>query len=212
MRMATLDELQTRIILDTNRDDLGPGGELAQALADAIADAIESYADEAFWFNRMSGSADASAGSATVPLPAGMRLAALVRCQGAALRKVPLEAIEGRTETGLPCRWAEDGAGLHLWPVPDAACTLDIFGIADLGVPPPGAANAWTVEGYRLILACAKKILTRGLLRDADGMQLARDEEEEALAKLRRETRRRAASPLASDLPVPAGFSIAAGR
>jgi hypothetical protein len=211
--MATLDELQTRIILDTNRDDLGPGGELAQALADAIADAVESYADEAFWFNRTSGSADTMAGAATIALPAGMRLAALVRYQGAALRKVAPEAIEGRAETGRPCRWAEEeGGGLHLWPVPDAAYTLDIFGIADLGVPPPGAANAWTGEGYRLILACAKKILTRGLLRDADGMQLARDEEEEALAKLRRETRRRAASPLASDLPLPAGFSIVAGR
>ncbi|MDB5692332.1 MAG: hypothetical protein JWO81_1395 [Alphaproteobacteria bacterium] len=211
--MATLGELQTRIVLDTNRDDLGPGGELAQALTDAIADAIETYADEPFWFNRAAGNIETAAGAPTAALPAGMRAATLVARQGAALRKVPLESLQGRIETGPPCRWAEDGGALHFWPMPDAAYTLDAYGIADLGVPAdPSAANGWTEEAYRLILGAAKKILARGALRDADGLALARDEEEEALAKLRRETRRRAASGLASDLPGRAGFSITAGR
>jgi len=53
--MSTLAELKTRIILDTNRDDMGAGGELEQALADAIADAIEFHAGTLFWFNRASG-------------------------------------------------------------------------------------------------------------------------------------------------------------
>ncbi|MEA3002170.1 MAG: hypothetical protein QOH81_958 [Sphingomonadales bacterium] len=207
--MATLAQLQTRIILDTNRDDLGAGGELAQALTDAIADAIETYADEPFWFNRATGNATTT-NVATVALPAGMRAASLVTCQGMALLKVPLASLQGRVETGLPCRWAEEGGLLHFWPTPDAAYVLGVYGIADLGVP--ASSNAWTNEGYRLILACAKKILARGSLRDPDGMALARDEEEEALAKLRRETRRRAASGLTADLPGRAGFSIATGR
>ena len=76
--MATLTQLQTRIILDTARDDLSAGGELAQALADAIADAIETYADEPFWFNRASGNITTSVNVVTAALPEGMRTASLV--------------------------------------------------------------------------------------------------------------------------------------
>ena len=67
--MATLAQLQARIILDTARDDLSPGGELAQALADAIMDAIASYADEPFWFNTASGDVTTAVNVATIDLP-----------------------------------------------------------------------------------------------------------------------------------------------
>jgi hypothetical protein len=212
--MATLNQLYARIVLDTNRDDMGSGGELEQAKIDAVADAIEGHASELFWFNRASGTASAVAGVATVALPAGMRIAELVTYLGAALRKVPLEKIRKAENSaapvaGPPCLWAEDGAAIHLWPMPDAAYALAVGGIADLGVP--AGSNAWTVEGYRLILAEAKKILCRGPLRDLDGLALAADEAREALAGLRRETRRRAAAPLAADLPAPSGFNIRAG-
>jgi hypothetical protein len=129
--MATIDELQTRIILDTDRDDLGPGGELAQALTDAIADAVEDYADQLFWFNLQTGAVGTSGGTATVALPAGMRLACKVSYLGCSLEKIPLGDMEGRTETGPPCKWADDGDTIHLWPVPDAAYPLSVFGIAD---------------------------------------------------------------------------------
>src|SRR4051812_46550197 len=178
--MATLAQLKTRIMLDTARDDLGVGGELAQALADAIADAVEAYADEPFWFNRASGNVSITVSGGTVALPAGMRSAGLVSRDGVALRKVPLASLQGRSETGYPSLWAEEGGALRLWPIPDAGYTLALFGIAELGLPEdPDTANAWTQEGGRLILACAKKILYRGSLRDPDGMALARDEEQE---------------------------------
>src|SRR3954451_12065705 len=115
--MPTLAELQARIVLDLARDDLSPGGELAQALDDAIADAVETYADEAFWFNFASGETATSANVATAALPAGMRTASLVSRQGVMLRKVPLASIAGRTETGCPSLWAEEGGALRLWPV-----------------------------------------------------------------------------------------------
>lgn len=197
--MATIDALQTRIILDTNRDDLT--GELAQALTDAIADSVEDYADELFWFNRKTGTANTVAATATVALPSGMRLAQKVTYLGCELPKVPLEAMEGRTETGPPSKWADDGNTVHIWPIPDAAYALSLFGIADLGVPTAGNSNAWTTEGYRLILACAKKILYRGSLRDPDGAALAANEEQEAISKLRRETKRRGVSELRTDVP-----------
>jgi len=49
--MATLSELKTRIRLETNKDDIASDGEAVQALGDAIASAIEYYAEEQFWFN-----------------------------------------------------------------------------------------------------------------------------------------------------------------
>jgi hypothetical protein len=212
--MATLDQLYARIVLDTNRDDMGSGGELEQAKIDAVADAIEGHAGELFWFNRLAGAAATVAGAATLALPAGMRIAEVVTYLGRALRKVPLEKIQKAENStapvaGPPCLWAEDGAAIHLWPMPDAVYALAVSGIADLGVP--ASSNAWTVEGYRLILAEAKKILCRGPLRDSDGMALAADEAREALTRMRRETRRRASAPLAADLPAPSGFSILAG-
>lgn len=212
--MATITQLYTRIILDTNRDDMGSGGELEQAKIDAVADAIETYADEQFWFNRKSGNVTTTGSTATVALPSGMRIATVVTYLGNALLKVSLEDIESNVNavtpvTGVPAKWAEDNGSIHLWPVPDSAYTLGVYGIADLGVPAP--SNAWTVEGYRLILAAAKKILFRGPLRDPDGLSMAKDEETEALTKLRREMRRRCSAGLVSDLPVPTGFNIVTG-
>jgi hypothetical protein len=204
--MATIDQLYARIILDTNRDDLGSGGEFEQAKIDAVADAIEDYADEAFWFNRIAATITTVAGSSSSALPAGMRFAALVSYLGSSLPKVPIETIEdaynASTQTiGVPAHWADSGSTIGWWPTPDANYLLSVYGTADLGVPVSGGSNVWTTSGYRLILAAAKKILYRGSLRDPDGMQLAAAEEAEALAKLRRETRRRGVAELRSDTP-----------
>ncbi|HEX5184241.1 MAG TPA: hypothetical protein VFW19_13975 [Allosphingosinicella sp.] len=213
--MATLTDLYTRIILDTNRDDLGAGGELEQAKIDAVADAIETWADELFWFNRASGTVTTVPNIATAALPAGMRSATIVSYLGAPLRKVPVENLERSFDPanivkGQPTDWATYLDDLSFYPTPDAAYALVVYGTADLGVP--ATSNAWTVEGYRLILATAKKILCRGSLRDPDGLALARDEEQEALDKLRRETRRRGAAPRAIELPVnPPAFNIVTG-
>ena len=212
--MATLTELYARIILDTNRDDMGAGGELEQAKIDAVADAIALHADTLFWFNRASGTASTVAGAATVALPAGLRIALAVTYLGAALPKVPLAAIEAAADAaapaaGPPARWAEEGGAIRLDPVPDAAYALGVHGIAELGVP--ASSNAWTEEGARLILAEARKILFRGPLRDTEGLALAADEAREALARLRRETARRAAAPPVAGLPGPARFDIRTG-
>lgn len=210
--MATLDQLYARLILDTNRDDMGTGGALEQARIDAVADAVELHADEPFWFNRASGTESTSAGVATLSVPAGIRIAGTVACQSEPLAKAALEAIEHRSETGLPARWAENEGSIQLWPIPDGAYALSVYGLSSIGVPAAGVdSNHWTTEAGALILATAKKILYRGVLRDAEGFALARDEEQEALSKLRRETRRRNQAGLATDLPVMTAFNIVTG-
>jgi hypothetical protein len=80
--MATLTQLYTRIILDTNRDDMASGGELEQAKIDAVADAVEFHSDEQFWFNRASGSGNTTAADATLAMPTGVRVPSVVAYLG----------------------------------------------------------------------------------------------------------------------------------
>lgn len=209
--MATTAQLYTRIILDTNRDDMGSGGELEQAKIDAVADAVEYYANEPFWFNRTSGTKATVASTATIALPTGMRVAESISYQQSYLRKVRLEEIQYLTQEGQPTQWAENDGAIQLYPIPDAVYTLTLYGLADLGVPASGSSNEWTTSGYQLILAAAKKRLCRGRLRDLDGYKMAAEEEAEALAAIRAETRRRGITGLVSDLPARAYFNINTG-
>lgn len=211
--MATLTQLYTRVILDLANDSMGSGGELEQAKVDAVTDAIELYSDTQFWFNRASGSGNTSASTATIAMPSGVRYPHTVTYSGEALQKVPLNEIQHRTETGQPTHWAENESAIQLWPIPDATYSISVYGLASTGIPASGGeTNIWTTDAYKLIVAAAKKILLRDTLRDVEGAQLANSAEEEALSKLRRETRRRGVSPLRSDLAsMGGGFSINRG-
>lgn len=203
--MATLAQLYTRLILDTNRDDMGSGGELEQAKIDAVTAAINNYKAEQFWFNRASGTGATTATDATLALPTGVYVPKVVSYNGQKLTRVPLDSIEHKAETGLPTQWAENEETIQLWPIPDAAYTLGVFGTADIDAPASDAANIWTTEAYDLILNEAKVILCRGPLRDPEGLALAKDGREEALTMLRRETRQRGGSGLTTDIPSVIG-------
>jgi hypothetical protein len=207
--VATLDALYTRIILDTNRDDMAASGELEQAKIDAVADSIARYKAEQFWFNRASGTGATTADDATLALPTGVYVPKLVSYNGEALIRVPLDQIEHRTETGLPTKWAENEEQIQLWPIPDAAYTLTVSGTADIDAPAGASSNIWTTEAYDLILNSAKVILCRGPLRDPEGMNLAKDGRDEALSLLRRESRSRGVTQLTTDVPTAmAGYNI----
>lgn len=200
--MATLTQLYTRIILDTNRDDMGSGGELEQAKIDAVVDAINHYKAEQFWFNRASGTSNTTAADATLTMPTGVYVPKTVSYLGCALRRVQLDEIEHRTETGVPQVWAENEEQIQLWPIPDGTYAIYVYGTADIDAPSSGgSSNIWTTEAYDLILNAAKISLYRGPLRDPEGLALAKDGLNEALGALQRETRQRARSGLLSDLP-----------
>jgi hypothetical protein len=71
------------------------------------------------------------------------------------------------------------GRQLRIWPVPDAAYTLDLMGLARLSPNPLSAdadTNAWMTDGGSITRAQAKIIIYRDLLRDADGVALATDQ------------------------------------
>lgn len=202
--MATLAQTYTRLILELDRDDMGSGGALEQAKVDAVDRAIEHHADELFWFNRKTGTANTVASTATVALPTGMRLALAISYNETPLTKRPLDEIQHfDVTTGLPTSWAENDGAIQLHPIPDGVYTLDIFGIEELGTPASASSNSWTTTAYDLIIAEAKLRLCRGVLRDPEGAAFARNERDEMLAKLRRETRSRGRANLTSDLPIP---------
>lgn len=200
--MATLTALYTRVILQTNRDDMGAGGLLEQAKIDSVAQAIEDWSDTQFWFNRASGTGNTTANVSTIAMPSGIRTPEVVSYLGQALNQVPLNEIEFRTETGIPSLWAEDEGAIHFWPIPNAIYAIYVYGTASTGVPATGGdSNIWTTEAYDLIVATTCKRLYRDYFRDVEGATLAQGAELSALARLQRETRRRGTSPLYSDVP-----------
>lgn len=200
--MATTAQLKTRVILQTNRDDMGSGGALEQALTDALAQAVEDWADKQFWFNRASGTGNTTANVATISMPSGIRTPEVVSYLSQALTRVPLSEIEfDLLSTGTPSAWAEDEGAIRLWPIPNAVYAIYVYGTDSAGVPASGSSNIWTTEAYDLVVATTCKRLYRDYLRDVEGATLAQAAEAEALTKLQRETRRRSAAPARSGVP-----------
>ena len=213
----TLGDLKTRIIAETNRDDLGAGLALETQLGLCIARAIEFHSDQDFWFNRGSGTRSTSNGVATVALPTGVRVPATVAYSASPLLKAAIEDIEYLTGSGLPTRWAQNGGNIQLWPIPDGAYALAIYGIAQIDAPTLDAtSNVWTAEAQDLIAARTRFLLFRDVFRDGEGVQLAAQAEGEALERLRKESRRRGMTPLRStgDEPWSAAttFNISTGN
>jgi hypothetical protein len=89
--------------------------------------------------------------------------------------------------TGQPTTYGIFADQIRLHPIPDAAYSCTISGLAQLGtLANDGDSNAWMTDGEALIRAQAKVILYRGVIRDVEGMTLARDELAEALDPLKR--------------------------
>lgn len=192
--MATLADLKTRIAEELVRDDMGTDGDNEDALDRACDSAISYYADELQWFNDSTGTATTVASTATVSLPTGMRYATQVSYLEEPLTKAKLDDILIYDDTGPPSHWAMDGSTIRLFPIPDGAYSLSVQGVADFDdvtFPP---------EHYDLIAARVKVILLRFPLRDPEGLALARDEENDALQRVRRESRKRRVVPLKTEL------------
>lgn len=211
--MATLADLKARVILETDRDDMGSGEESEDALTNAIARAVEFYSSHDFWFNRDNATVSTVAGTGYVVGPYAVRLIETVAYQGEALQKVAARDIEYLTDAGRPSRWAENGGLIQLWPIPDAVYSLSIYGTGQFDAPEDDDdESVWTNEAYDLIAARVRFLLCRDTFRDVDGAELAQQAETEELDRLRKESRRRGTVPLRSDLPVSrATFNIYKG-
>lgn len=194
--MATYADLKTRIVTETHREDLDTGGDFASHLNTLVADAVATYADEEFWFNRVRATATTSASTATVALPAGLLLPTRVQYGGTALEKIALEEIPDDQTEDEPRFWAAYNDSVWLDPVPGGVYTLTFLGIADVAAPTAdGDDNIWTNEAARLIAAHARFLFYRDVSQDdeaASALAAARD----ALADLKRRSRRFNRAPM----------------
>lgn len=191
--MATLGDLKSRIMAETNRDDLAD--DLASTLSQVISSAISDYADMRFYFNEARAAVPVATGVEYLARP--MRVIDNVYVQLTAssrylLMKQDVDAIElwaGTPVTGQPTDYAAFQDKLRLYPVPNTAYTLSVLGVADEpALIADTDANHWTNEGQDLICARAQVRLYRDVFRDPDGAQLATAAEAMALRNLKGET------------------------
>lgn len=199
--MATLADLRQRIVDETNRDDLDTGGELAGALDRVIADAIDFYAAERWWFTEARVTSTTTAGNEYITRPAGTHIvdAPFLVVGGVRfdITKRSMEYLEGLysvPQSGQPTDHAEYQDTLRLWPTPNDVYTIIWLNIADvtaLNYAVPTSENAWTNVGAPLIAARSKVLLYRDYFRFFDKIPGAQQQEQEAYDRLKGETNRR---------------------
>lgn len=196
--MATLADLKTRIIAETNRDDLLD--DLASQLTLAITQAVDYYSDQRFWFNEAIATAPCVIGNEYVTTPTNIIAIDSVSCLVGSiknrLRKRSLEYIEALAGTvssqGQPTEYAVYGTQVRIWPKPSSAFVLTFLGVGALSaLVNPTDTNGWTTSAQDLIVARAKRTLYRDQFRDMAGMQSASLAEAEALASLTAMTARK---------------------
>lgn len=202
--MATWATQLTRIATEMTRNDLTSSGALYSTLQAHYQDAVEEYARRKFWFNSILATASTAASTATVAVPATVRIVERVTIPAyyRELRAVQqFDLPDDTTVESLPEYYAFYGATdndyLRLWPVPDAVYTLNVYGVAYIAAPTATSDDTiWTNAAAPLIRARTKKTLFRDVFRDPEGAALAANEEGEALASLLAESRRRDRSRL----------------
>ena len=190
--MATLADLKTRIITETNRDDLSDT--LATQLLTHIQRACEYYADELFWFNSLVANVVTVSHTATVAIPVTFRRidqvvlpAYFTEIQEKTLGNMPIGTIYG-----VPNCYAYYNDTLTFYPIPNAVYTLELTGLAQIDAPvAAGDTSVWTDEAQDLIVSRAKMTLYRDQFRDPEGTQMAIGATQEHFAKLKRETAKR---------------------
>jgi hypothetical protein len=192
--MVTFATQKTRIADEMVRSDIASGGAREALLEKHYQDAVEYYANRKFWFNSILTTAATTAGVATVSIPATVQTVERVT-----LPVYDLELLERTVMdipeddvSGPPRLYSYYNDALRFWPTPDAAYTLNIYGVAKVAAPANGTDdNIWTNEAAPIIRAHTKATLYRGVYRDPEGTQLALAEERDALDAIERETARR---------------------
>ena len=196
---STLAGLRTRIITESNRDDLSD--ELANALDQAIQDSITFYEAERWWWDEARTTSLCTINNEYISRPALSSIIdkpfLLVNNVRFRMTKRTMEYIEGLYTTpisGQPTDFCEFGDQLRLWPTPNVAYTIIWLYLKDeaaLDYSVPTSANAWTAEGAPLIAARAKYLLMRDYFRDDAGAQRAMSQVTDAYNRLKGETNRR---------------------
>lgn len=196
---ANLGGLRTRIITETNRDDLSD--ELATALDSVIADAIEHYAAERWWFTEARDTSTTTAASQYTDRPSGARLIdkpfLVIGNVRYDLNKRDREWIEGMYTSplsGQPTDYCEMGTQVRWWPTPSSAYDIvwmDVVDATALDYSDATSSNAWTTYAPQLISARARMMLFRDYFKSDPDYARAEAAEAQWYDRFKGETNRR---------------------
>lgn len=212
--MVTFTTQKTRIATEMTRADLAASGALETVLEQHYQDAVEFYANEKFWFNSILTTATTSAGVATINVPATVQTVErlTIPAYDIKIEERGLSELPDYSTEGIPEYYAYLNDTLRFWPIPDAAYTLNVYGVAYVAAPTSGSDdNIWTNQAAPLIRAHTKMTLFRSVFRDTEGATLAEVEKNNAFKALKQETARRLKRPLRSERGS-SGFNINTGN
>jgi len=198
--MTTFSVMKARIVSETLRDDL-----TSTQLGNAINDAIDLQSGERYAFNERRYRILTVTGQEYYDLVAPTLLTSAGAAVGTGETILELDDIlctvssqpyrlcprtqqsvnewQSPTYQGQPADYTLYGQQLRIFPLPDAAYTLDLMGLARLAPSPlsaDGDTNAWMTDGAGITRGQAKLLLYRDVLRDPEGVALAQTQIVEA--------------------------------
>jgi len=199
--MSTLGILKTTIADEIVRDDL------SSQIGRAITTAISLWASRRFVFNEKRYALTTVASQEYYPMSSLTNTDGSAIATGETLIEIDsftltygnepytlddrtqqwLDREQSATFTGQPNSYGIFADQIRLSPIPAGAYPCVISGLAELGALSSDAdSNAWMTNGEALIRAQAKILLYRDIVRDMEGVALAKDALAEALEPLMR--------------------------
>lgn len=199
--MTTRATMQTEILADLRRSS----AQLGSQTLSAISAAIKFYQPQRFWFNESRSVTFNTVQSQSVYTfgTSGDITTEFYRIDGGVITEdsdnrplrrgdyVALETmIDGNSTEGRPTRFAYIAKSLRLYPVPDAAYAVRLFGHIKLAEPENDndTGNDWFVEAYELIKCRAKAYLGAHVLMDLNMAAVMRAAEQDAFKALKKAT------------------------
>ncbi len=144
--MATIDDLHARILNELKRPGLTSEVELA------VIDAVQQYSTYRLWFLEHELPITTSAGTADYTMPSDLHqlIDLTITVNG---QRWPLTGpwtyeeyrsvlVDASASTGQPTNWAVWSDSIYLYPIPDAAYTLTLSYVRNLGLPAAGEEPA----------------------------------------------------------------------
>lgn len=193
--MADLSALKTRIASELHHSNL------TSEIADAITSAIAQHRSRRFEVNQLQASFNTVASqeaytTSTIPDDIGQIDTLRITVSGNRYLLDPIGLAELQTLSttttliGRPTRYAFYAQQIYLNPIPDGIYAVLVSYLQRKDAPSGDSdgTTIWTNQCEALIRACAKKLICRDVIYDADGYARNRDAEAEALGILMRES------------------------
>lgn len=226
--MTTYVILRNRIADDVRAVSTAAASDISTQIASEVLSAVAYYARERFYFNTTTGTFSTVANQEYYSSSDLADIATLSHIDTMTVThnsiKVPVKPMDfgkiDEWQTGavkaLPRYFAYYKQNIRLYPIPDAVYTITMAYVDKLtALSADGDSNAWTTDAEELIRSRASWKLFTNIVRNQERAAIAKAQEIEALASLKRETRmRRSNGILRVDemLVTPGGFNINTGE